>query len=150
MGMSFPTLLTPLCPSPASILHHPTTMKTAGRQWAHQGSCIIHGTEISKSHSKFTETVMSPLCAPGGWHLTLSHSQTNPVVFCAQRWYTDLKNSRQQEQTTRAFAFPFPANPTRVSEPGPANQQFPSLLRLKCHLWRLLTALDGGQRLQSS
>ena len=104
-----------------------------------------------QSHSKFTKTVTSPLCASGGWHLTLSHSQTNPAVSCAQRWwYTDLNNSRQQEQTTKAFASPFPANTTRVSEPGPAHQQFPSLLRLTCHLWSLLTALAGGRGLQRS
>lgn len=112
MGMPFPTLLTAL-PSAASILPHPTTMKTAGRQRAHQGSCIVHGTEISRSHSKFTQTVTSPLCASGGWHLTLSRSQTYPAVSCAQSWYTDLNNSRWQEQTTKAFASPFPANPTR-------------------------------------
>ena len=91
MGLSFPILLTPLCPSPASILHHPTTMKTAGRQWAHQGSCIIHGTEISKSHSKFTETVMSPLCAPGGWHLTVSFTDQPCGLLCSEKIHRSEK-----------------------------------------------------------
>lgn len=38
----------------------------------------------SVSHSKFTEIVTPCLHASGGWHLTLSQSQMDSVLSCAQ------------------------------------------------------------------